>query len=159
VAVGGDDSRAVTEPANRFATRLYRTDPLPDLVAEHCDPAIGRAEMFQTMHRDRALRHLRLEVLRPALAFLIGGSGELPRQHDIAVGPPVRRDDALGHADVTQFDQHRMVVVERHDPATHHRSTERMRLLTVLPDRRNLLQVWQYVLHHARPDIVANAPG
>src|SRR5262249_29686477 len=78
VAIGGDDSRAVTEPANRFATRLYRTDPLPDLVAEHCDPAIGRAEMFQTMHRDRALRHLRLEVLRPALAFLIGAAASCP---------------------------------------------------------------------------------
>ena len=95
--------------------------------------------MFEPMHRDRTLRYLRFEITGAPLALLIAVGAELPGQHDPAVGPPIRRDDALRLADMPEFDQHRVRVVDRHDPAAHHRAAERVLFLTGLPDRRDLL--------------------
>ena len=57
-----------------------------------------------------------------------------------AIGPP-RGRDALGLAHVAEFEEHRVGVVHRHDPAAHHRAAERMLLVASLPDRSHLLQV------------------
>ena len=59
---------------------------------------------------------------------------------------------------MAEFDEHRIGVVDRHNPAAHHRAAERMLLVTGLPDRGHLLQVRQNSLDHPRPDILPHPP-
>src|SRR5689334_6613524 len=158
VAIGRDHGAVVAKQTIGLFTGLDRADAAPDLVAEHRDAAVGGAEMFETMDGDRALRDLGFEIAGMPLAFLIGIHAELARQHDAPVGPPVGGDDALGFADVAELDLHRVGVVERDDPAAHHRPAERVVVMAGFPDRRDLLQVGQHVLHHSRPDILADPP-
>src|SRR5580698_7171875 len=99
--------------------------------------------MLQAVNGDRPLRDLRLKIAWPTLSVLIGVSRKLTWQHDLAISPP-RGRDAFGVADMAVFDQHGVGVVERDDPAAHHRPAERMLVLTVLPYRCDLLQVGQH---------------
>src|SRR5215469_3856297 len=46
VAIGRDDPRVVAEQTDWVHARLHRLDALADLVAEHRDAAVGRAEML-----------------------------------------------------------------------------------------------------------------
>src|SRR5262249_28090494 len=59
---------------------------------------------------------------------------------------------------MAEFDEHRVGVVEWHDPAAHHWTAEGMLPVAVLPDRSHLLQVGQDHLHHSDPDIRRYSP-
>ena len=72
--------------------------PASNLVAKHRDATIRSAKVLQAVDRDRALRHLGLVITGVALGELIGIRSELAGEHEVAVGPPGRRDTfALAH--------------------------------------------------------------
>src|SRR5207248_2329175 len=130
----------------------------PDLVAEHGDAAIRRAEVLQAVDGDGPLRHLGLVVTGAPLTFLVGFRGELAGEHDAAIGPP-SRGHTFGLADMPELDEHRVGVVLGHDPAAHHRAAEWMLLAAIFPNRSYLLQVGHDILDHPRPDVVPDPPG
>ena len=81
----------------------HRPNASPDLVAEHRDAAVGGAEMFKPVNRDRPLRYLRLIIARVPLAFLISAHRDLARHHLLAIHPPGRV--LLGLAEMAQLDK------------------------------------------------------
>ncbi len=121
-------------------TGLHGPDAPSRLIPEHHDPAIGGADMLQSVDGDWPLRDLCLIVAGLPLTGLVGIRGKLAGEHDGAIGPPGGRD-AFGLADVTEFEEHRVGIVNRHDPAAHHRAAEGMLLVAGFPDRSDLLQV------------------
>src|ERR1044071_5545826 len=69
--------------SGRVADHVDRVEPLfdaLDLLAQHApqhhDAAIRMAEVFQRMHRDRALAFLRLKIVRLSLPLLIAALEE-----------------------------------------------------------------------------------
>ena len=63
----------------------------PELLPEHNDAAIRRPQVFQAVDSNRPLTDLGLVVAGLPLARLVGISGELAGEHDVAIGPPCRR--------------------------------------------------------------------
>src|SRR5262249_15890565 len=100
VAIGRDRAGLIAEYADGVAAFPDRADPGTELVTEHRDPAIGRAKMLESVHRDWTLRDLGLEVARAALTLLVGIRTELAGQHDAPISPPGWRG-IFGLADVT----------------------------------------------------------
>src|ERR1700758_5875488 len=96
-----------------------------DLVSKHADSAVRGPEVLQTVDSDGTLRNLRLVVAGMPLPSLIGICRDLAREHDVAIRPP-RRRNALRLADMSEFDEHRVVVIDGHNPAAHHRAAEGM---------------------------------
>src|SRR5580693_8201314 len=95
---------------------VHGPDAASRLAPEHPDAAIGGADVLQSVDGDRPLRDLCLIVAGLPLTGLVGFGGQLARDHDRAIAPP-RRRYAFGFAHVTKFDEHRISVVDRHDPA------------------------------------------
>ena len=121
-------------------------------------PAIGGPKVLQAMDGNGPLTDLGLVVTGLPLARLVGVSGELAGEHDVTISPP-RWCGTWGLAHVSEFEEHGIGVVHRHNPAVHHGTTEGMLLVAIFPDRGHLLQVRQDVFDHARPDIVPHAAG
>jgi nitrite reductase/ring-hydroxylating ferredoxin subunit len=80
---------------------------------------------LQRVDGDRPLRDLCLVVARLPLTGLVGIRGELGGRHDGAIGPP-RGRYALGFTHVAEFYEHRISVVDRHDPPAQHPTGECM---------------------------------
>ena len=70
-----DHRSCVVAQAGRIAARLDRPDATPDLISEHRDATVGRAEMFEAVDGNQPLRYLCLKIARPPLAFLASVGG------------------------------------------------------------------------------------
>src|SRR5580765_352867 len=157
IAIGRNDGPRVSTEALRVLSCLNGANAPPDLLSEHRDPAIRGSQVLQPMDGDRPLSDLRLIVSRAALTRLIGSAfRELAGEHDVAVGPPGRRD-AVGLAHAAEFDEHRAGVVLGHNPGAHQGAAKGMLPVAVFPDRRHLLQVGQHRFDHPGPDVLAHS--
>src|SRR3984893_255750 len=154
VTVGRDDFAGAMAQPDGVAAGADGPDAASDLIAEHADAALRRAEVLQAVDRDRPLRDLGLVVAGVPLTFLVGIRGELAGEHDVAVGPPFR-GPTFGLADMPELDEHCVRVVLGHDPAAHHRATEGMLLAAIFPNRRHLAAGWA---RHSRPSAPRRCP-
>ena len=125
----------------------------PDVPPKHTDLAVSGAQMLQIVDGNGPLSDLRLIISGATLAGLVRvGVWKLAREHDGAIGPPLRGALRLTH--VSKFDEHRVGIIHRHDPAAHHGPTEGMLAHAIFPNRRHLLQVGRNDFYHPGPDVL-----
>src|SRR5258708_32969982 len=84
--------------------RLHGPDAASRLVPEHHDPAIGGADMLQSVDGDWPLRDLCLIVAGLPLSGLVRSRGKLAGEHNGAISPP-RGSDPFGLADMAEFEE------------------------------------------------------
>jgi hypothetical protein len=101
------------------SSRVDALDPLPQHVPQHRDAGVGGAEIFERVHRDRALALLRFEIVGFALALLIAAH-QLRARPDIGdrigAGLPLLPPPAVFERPGDDADAAHMLVVDWHRP-------------------------------------------
>ena len=118
--------------------------------------------MLERMHRNRALRHLRVPVTGVALAFRVGPVSGLAHEVDGVLANLGLVAVALGidaGVEVANPQDHRVRIVDRHRPSRDRGSSEQALGIAILPQRRGVSEVRQDGVVGSDPHIVAPALG
>src|ERR1700722_12715953 len=163
LAIGRDRHARRAAYTIRFLSRSDDANALSQYLAQHGDPAIGRAEMFEGVDSDRTLRDLGVEISWDALSLRIGSVGGLADEVDLFLAAAILAVTSLRvvHAvvEVAHADHQRSRVIDRHGPAGEPGACECFRPVARLPNRPGLGQIGQDDVVHPHPNKIADAPG